>query len=271
MNEIEGVILDWAGTTIDYGCFAPVNAFLETFKGAGVDVTIEEARLPMGMLKKDHIGAMLRMPRIRTLWKEKYGRDYEENDIEDLYKSFEPLMMGSLEKHTEPLPDVLNTVAMLRNMGLKIGSTTGYTDMMMDIVIACSKVKGYMPDYVITPDKTASFGRPYPYMIFRNIEALGITAAWKTVKAGDTVMDIQEACNAGVWSVGVITGSSQLGLSLEEYSEMQETERKAARSKAKDVFIQAGADFVIENIAELPQLIKKINVLLTEDKRPNSW
>ena len=69
MNKIEGVIFDWAGTTVDFGCFAPVNVFLEIFKNAGVEVTMEEARIPMGMLKRDHIKAMLKMPRISGIWK----------------------------------------------------------------------------------------------------------------------------------------------------------------------------------------------------------
>ena len=45
---IEAVIFDWAGTTVDYGCFAPVKAFMEAFAHYGVPVTMEETRKPMG-------------------------------------------------------------------------------------------------------------------------------------------------------------------------------------------------------------------------------
>ena len=31
-NAIKAVIFDWAGTTVDYGCFAPVKGFVEGFK-----------------------------------------------------------------------------------------------------------------------------------------------------------------------------------------------------------------------------------------------
>ena len=31
-HPIEAVIFDWAGTTVDFGCFAPVQAFVEVFK-----------------------------------------------------------------------------------------------------------------------------------------------------------------------------------------------------------------------------------------------
>lgn len=57
--KIEAVIFDWAGTTVDYGCFAPVQAFIEVFKEFGMEVTMEETRKPMGMLKWDHIKTML--------------------------------------------------------------------------------------------------------------------------------------------------------------------------------------------------------------------
>lgn len=62
MKKWEAVIFDWAGTTVDYGCFAPVQAFVEVFRHFGIEPTMEEVREPMGMLKRDHIRAMLEMP-----------------------------------------------------------------------------------------------------------------------------------------------------------------------------------------------------------------
>jgi len=271
MNNLEGVIFDWAGTTIDFGCFAPVNAFLEIFKQVGVEVTVEEVRLPMGMLKRDHLRAMLQTPRISQRWEEKHGKVFEEKDIDALYKNFESLLLVSLKEYTDPLPHVLDTVSALRDRGLKIGSTTGYTDIMMDVVVPAAKEKGYAPDFVITAEATATFGRPFPYMIFRNIEALRITSPWKTIKVGDTVADLQEGYNAGVWSVGVIVGSSQMGLSLKEYNAMPEAGRQTAINKARDAFFLAGADFVIETMDELLPLLERINGLIAEGKRPHAW
>ena len=66
-EKIEAVIFDWAGTTVDYGCFAPVMAFGQVFEQFGIHVTMEEIREPMGMLKWDHIRTMLSMPRITSL------------------------------------------------------------------------------------------------------------------------------------------------------------------------------------------------------------
>ncbi len=266
MNKIKGVIFDWAGTTIDFGCFAPVHAFLQIFKAAGVEVTMEEARAPMGMLKKDHIRTILQMPRIHSMWEAIHGSCFTDKDIENLYTSFEPLLLASLTDYTEPIPEVIETVKVLREKGLKIGSTTGYTDNMMKIVTEGAKEKGYEPDFWITPDSTNSYGRPYPYMIFRNIETLKLTASWKVVKIGDTASDIKEGINAGAWSVGVVVGSSQMGMSHEEFNNLSKTEQLRAIKKTEDAFLGYGADFTIQTMKELPALIERINTLLERGK-----
>ncbi|MBU5211421.1 phosphonoacetaldehyde hydrolase [Bacillus sp. Gen3] len=270
MNKIEGVILDWAGTTVDFGCFAPVNVFIDIFKHAGVDVTMEEARAPMGLLKIDHIRAMLSMPRISHLWKERFGREFNEQDVEKLYAEFEPALMSSLAEYTDLIPEVMEAVQTLRSQGLKIGSTTGYTQSMMDVVVPNAHKKGYSPDFYITPDGTNSLGRPYPYMIYRNMEALKLSASWKVVKVGDTTSDIKEAVNAGVWSVGVIIGSSEMGLSLSEYDALSEVDQEKAISRTEQTFLQSGADFTIKTMGELPELIERINSLILEGKRPSA-
>ncbi|MGE7758789.1 phosphonoacetaldehyde hydrolase [Peribacillus sp. NPDC097895] len=270
MNKVEGIILDWAGTAVDFGCFAPVNVFVDIFKNAGLEVTMEEARAPMGMLKIDHIRAMLTMPRISSLWKEEYGRSFNEEDVEKLYAEFEPALMMSLADYTDPIPGVIETVEALRNRGLKIGSTTGYTDTMMDVVVSNALKKGYQPDFHVTPDATHSIGRPYPYMIYRNMEELKLSASWKVVKVGDTISDMQEGVNAGVWSVGVIVGSSEMGLSLNEYTSLSEFDKEIVISKTANSFMQNGADFTIKTMSELPDIIERINSLISDGKRPRT-
>ena len=54
-GPIRGIVLDWAGTTMDFGCLAPPAAFVESYRRHGVDITMEEARLPMGAHKRVHI------------------------------------------------------------------------------------------------------------------------------------------------------------------------------------------------------------------------
>lgn len=134
-----------------------------------------------------------------------------------MYALFEPKLFSILDRFSTPKPFAVETAAALREMGLKIGSTTGYTDSMMHIVAPKAARLGYAPDFWISPDGVGGRGRPDPYMIFENLKALEVPSVKNAVKVGDTVSDIREGVNAGVWSVGVIEGSSVLGLSQTEY------------------------------------------------------
>ncbi|MDO4288750.1 MAG: phosphonoacetaldehyde hydrolase [Eubacterium sp.] len=259
MKKIEAVIFDWAGTTVDYGCFAPVQAFMDVFCAFGITPTIEETRKPMGMLKRDHIRTMLRMPRINTLWQEKYSRDFTEADIDAMYAQFEAKLLGILDQYADPKPGVLETVAALREMGVKIGSTTGYTDTMMAIVSKTAAEKGYAPDCWFSPDATNHKGRPYPFMIFRNLEALEVQSVNHAVKVGDTVSDILEGKNAGVITVGVVEGSSEMALTHDEYEALSPKEKSAVSFRTAETFRQAGADYVIATLEELIPLVKALD------------
>lgn len=257
---IQAVVFDWAGTTVDYGCFAPVQAFMEAFAHHGIPVTTEETRKPMGMLKIDHIRTMLGMERIAQEWSKAYGRPSDEDDVQSVYAQFEPKLFSILNNFAAPKPYVLDAVSELRDMGLKIGSTTGYTNAMMDIVVPRAAEQGYAPDCVVTPDAVGGKGRPYPYMVFENLERLDVSAVKNAVKVGDTVSDIQEGKNAGVWTVGILEGSSVMGLSQNEFERMSAAEQNAACEQAKQIFSEAGADFILRNMSELPGLIRMLGV-----------
>lgn len=257
-TTIEGVIFDWAGTTVDFGCFAPVNVFLEIFTEAGVDATLAEAREPMGMLKIDHIRAMLRMPRIAEKWQDVHGRAYTEQDIHALYTRFETQLMITLAQYTTPIDGVLETVNWLRNHQIKIGSTTGYTKDMMDVVVVEAKKKGYAPDYLVTPTDLADVGRPYPFMIFENMRKLQLSDVRRVVKVGDTASDIQEALHAGVWAVGVVIGSSEMGVSEADFKQLTKVEQQQLIEQTRETFKRYGAHFTIDTMACLPQVIKRI-------------
>lgn len=254
MMKCEGIIFDWAGTTVDYGCFAPVQAFVEAFGVFGIEPTVEEVRKPMGMLKIDHIRTMLSMDRLKNLWIEKQGRMWTEEDVNEVYEVSEKKLLSMLEMYADPKPYVLETIRILRERGLKIGSTTGYTDEMMSIVVPKAKENGYGPDYWCSPNKVGNAGRPYPYMIFDNMQVLGLSDVRKILKVGDTVSDIKEGKNAGVISVGVIEGSSVMGLSEKEYAALTETEKREACERTRKVYQDAGADYVIQDIRDLLSL-----------------
>jgi phosphonoacetaldehyde hydrolase len=254
MRHIQAVIFDWAGTVVDFGCFAPMDALMQSFAQAGVPITAEEAREPMGLLKRDHIQAILRMERVKQAWQGRFGRYPNASDGDRLYEIFEAVLMASLHRFTDPIPGVLDVVDELRGKGLKIGSTTGYTRKMMEVVRQGAKEKGYEPDYVVASDEVRR-GRPYPDMIFQNLIGLDVHPPKSAVKVGDTVADVKEGKNAGVWSVAVVKGSSELGLTLEEMKRCPEKELEARIQEVRRKFEEAGADYVMESMEELPSVL----------------
>lgn len=261
MKHIDAVIFDWAGTTVDFGSTSPVSAFTEAFRRAGVAVTGDEVRAPMGLLKRDHIRTMLAMPRIAQLWNEVHGRAPNQDDVERVYADFEPALFAVLPKHCDIKPGVLETMNFLRTNGIKIGSTTGFTSAMMAVVVPGAKEGGYTPDSIVTADDVGGFGRPWPYMVFENMRRLGVGDVRKVVKVGDTTSDMAEAKNAGCIAVGVLEGSSMIGLDRASWDQLSEAQKTEKIKAAREVFYAAGADFVITDMNELPKLLSDIEVM----------
>lgn len=255
MKKIEAVIFDWAGTTVDYGCLAPVQAFVEAFKTFGIEPTAEEVRKPMGMLKIDHIRTMLQMPRISAAWETVCKRAWTEEDVKEVYKASEAGLMKILPEYVDIKPYVTETIADLRERGIKIGSTTGYTDAMMEIVVPAAKEGGYSPDSWFSPNAVNNMGRPYPYMIYRNMEVLKVMSVENVIKVGDTVADIKEGLNAGVCTVGIVEGSSIMGYSKPEYAALSEKDKEEACERVEAVYRNAGADYVIKDIRSLLSIL----------------
>ena len=269
-NQVEAVIFDWAGTMVDYGCFAPLDVFIEVFKKRGIEVTAEEARVPMGLLKWQHIREMCYMERIANLWKDQFGDFPRDSDVDDLYADFESMLFSILAHYCDPVPGAVELVKRLKEKGIKIGSTTGYTAEMMAIVALEARKRGYAPDLIVTADDVPA-GRPFPWMCYQNAMNLNVYPMKHIIKVGDTISDIHEGVNAGCWTVGVLKGSSELGLKELEVNTLapeilaQELDRLAKKFK------DAGAHYVVNSIGDVDKLIPEIDAhLIQGDYNPVS-
>lgn len=265
--EIQLVVFDWAGTTIDHGCLAPAGAFVASFAARGVAVTIAEARGPMGLHKKDHIRAMLRTDSVGKKWRDATGQDWTETDVEELYRDVTPRQLAAVDQYSELIPGFLDVLHTLRARKLKIAGSTGYFHAASDAVLAAAKRQGYTPDFNICADDVPA-GRPAPWMIFRCMEALGVYPPASVVKVGDTVIDIEDGLNAGCWSVGVVDSSNEIGLSAAEFAALAEDEKDSRRAEVAKRYTAAGAHATIDSLAELPALIAEFNTRLASGERP---
>lgn len=266
-GAVKAVVLDWAGTAVDFGCMGPVASFIEVFARRGVAVTTEEARKPMGLMKKDHIRAMFQSPEISGGWFDVFGREPSEGDVHEMYLELEPMMVSSVADFAEPVPGLLEAVEEFRRLGLKIGSTTGYTRPMMDVLVPEAEKRGYRPDAVVTSSDVPR-GRPAPFMIYKNAIDMGVYPMEAIVKIGDTVTDIQEGLNAGAWSIGVTRSSSGLGLTAPEVESLPAEELKERLMGVSASFLKAGAHYIVENIGQCPDIVCEINQRLAAGDRP---
>jgi len=202
-GKIKGVILDWAGTVVDCGVYSPAVAFSEVFKNEGVPITMEEAREPMGTHKKVHIYKVTQMESVRRRWFEMFGRYPNDQDVDRMYANFVPLQIACIAEHSQMITGAVDTVNFLRhNMGLKIGSTTGFTTPMMDVLKPAASDQGYTPDVYVAADQVPQ-ARPYPYMVWMNAIQLDVNPIEALVKVDDTADGVKEGTSAGCWSVGL--------------------------------------------------------------------
>ncbi|MCL2193297.1 MAG: phosphonoacetaldehyde hydrolase [Treponema sp.] len=256
--KITTIILDWAGTAVDFGSFAPVDAFMNAFAAFGIQPTLAETRAPMGLPKRAHIATMLSGERLAAQWAEKHGKAHDEADIDAVYEKFEPALFKVLKNYAAPLPGVIEAVTRIRDKGIKIGSTTGYTRAMMEVVAPIANERGYAPDCLACPEDVGGRGRPYPYMLWRNLEKLKVAHVGGVLKVGDTDADIQEGKAAGCLSVGVIAGSNVLGLTENEFEALDPRRKEELYAETRQKYFDYGADFVIDRIKDLPKLITMI-------------
>ena len=172
-GPLKAVILDWAGTTLDYGCYAPAVVFVEVFRRQNVPITIQEARVPMGAHKKVHIRQITQMSAVAERWEQVHGRSPDEQDVERMFEAFVPLQLGCLADYAVLIPGTLEALAAFRERGLKIGSTTGYTREMMEQLQGEAEARGYVPDASVCATDVPA-GRPAPWMCLQNAMYLGI-------------------------------------------------------------------------------------------------
>jgi phosphonoacetaldehyde hydrolase len=253
-SQVRAVLVDWAGTTIDYGSRAPTSVFLEIFSQSGIGITAEEARGPMGMAKREHIATLLQLTRIAKAWKEQFGQSADDADVDRLYEQFLPLQRATLANHCDLIPGVVETIDILRRAGIRIGSTTGYTRHLMDVVEPIAAEHGYAPDVVICSDEVAA-GRPAPWSNFRAAERLGVYPVSEIVVVDDTVAGIEAGRNGGMWTVAVTQTGNALGLSQAEVNALSPPELARRLAAAESQFFAAGAHYCLRSIADLPRLL----------------
>lgn len=266
-GPLQAVILDWAGTTVDYGSRAPAMVFVEAFKQHRLEITLSEAREPMGMAKKEHIRTIMRMPAVAERWQAVHGQASSEAEVEAIYETFIPLQLAALPQYAELIPGTLEAVAYFRRCGLKLGSNTGYNRDMVNILLAEARKQGYEPDSTVCASDVPA-GRPEPWMAWRNAMELRVYPPEAILKIDDTIPGIEEGLNAGMWTIGLAKTGNELGLSQAEVAALDAQTLQARLKQAYQHLYQAGAHYVVDEIGDVPAVLAEISTRLNRGEKP---
>src|SRR5262249_14379029 len=155
--------------------------------------------------------------------------------------------MEILEQHSALIPGAADITELLRSDGIKVGSTTGYTRPMLDVLVARAASAGYRPDAALCPDDVEG-GRPLPWMCLRLALLFRLSCMAAAVKVGDTVSDVEEGLNAGMWTVGVSTTGNEVGLSVADLKALPAPERTGRLAYARETLREAGAHYTIDSV-----------------------
>lgn len=265
--KLQAVIFDWAGTTVDHGSLAPVRALTQVFAAHGLAISDEQARRDMGLLKKDHIERILRSPEVTERWAQLHKRCPSPEDLDRLFAEFAPLQMQCLAEHSRLISGAAEVTARLRARGLKIGSTTGYTRSMLDLLAELAAEHGYAPDISLSPDDVGG-GRPKPWMCYRLGLEFRLPSSAACVKIGDTPVDIAEGRNAGMWTIGVSATGNEVGLSEEDLAALSDDDRARRLTHARANLLAAGAHYVVDGVAQCEGTLDEIERRLCSGDGP---
>lgn len=266
-TRLQAAILDWAGTVVDFGSFAPTQIFVEAFGEFDVQVSIEEARGPMGMGKWDHIRTLCNQPQIAERYRKAFGRTPTDDDVTAIYERFMPLQIEKIATHSALIPGALDTLTGLRQEGLKIGSCSGYPAVVMKKVVELAATNGYIADHVVATDEVPN-GRPWPAQALANVIALGIDDVAACVKVDDTVPGILEGRRAGMWTVALVCSGNALGLTYEQYQAQAPEKLDAERKRIHALFEGSRPHYLVDTINDLPEVIADINRRLAKGEMP---
>jgi phosphonoacetaldehyde hydrolase len=268
-SPIQAVIFDWAGTIVDFGSFAPTTIFVEAFRqGFNFEITLAEARIPMGLGKWDHIQQVGLLESVNARWNEKFGRPMNSDDVDTIYAAFMPLQKAKVADHAEPILDAVEVINGLKEKGIKIGSCSGYPREVMDVLSPVAADYGYKPDAIVATDDLIQGGRPAPFMALKNVIDLKVTDVKACIKVDDSAPGIFEGHNAGMWTIGLLLSGNEAGITLEEFEKADEATLETARQNAANSFKASAPHYLIDTINDLPKIIVDIERKIQQGERP---
>ncbi len=268
-GKVQGLVLDWSGTVADAYVIAPAVVFVEVFKRQGVEISMLEARGPMGLRKDLHIKALTETPEIRERWNDIKGSYPTQDDVDRMFTEFVPLQVECLPEYTGLLPGIAEVTEKMQADGIKIGVSTGFVREMVDVLLTSARQQGFNPDATVAGDEVLNGARPKPFMVYKNLDLMDVHPIQSVVKVDDTASGVGEALEAGCWGVGVSRYSNYMDIdTIAQADAMSAEELDRRNAFTADILRKTGAHYVIDSLIELPVVIDDINARLASGERP---
>jgi phosphonatase-like hydrolase len=209
MDTIALVVFDMAGTTVRDN--DTVNRCLrDALHDAGLEVTPTEVNAVMGLPKPEAI---------RILIEQSAERDRLGDRVDALHHDF----VARSVRFYESDPSVAEVCGATRvfeatkRAGIRVALNTGFSRAITDVILyRLGWRNSDLIDAVISSDEVAH-GRPHPDMIHALMKRLGVAAAARVAKVGDTPADLEEGHNAGCGMVVGVAGGTHSRAQLELY------------------------------------------------------
>ena len=197
MHELDLVVFDLAGTTVEDRGQVP-DAFTAAFAQHGIAVSAEQVKSVRGTSKRE---AVLRLIPA--------GPEQEQRAAA-VYASFRAQLAERYAREgVQPIAGTRQVFRLLREQGVRIALNTGFDRDTTGLVLAALGWAEGAVDAVVCGDDVPR-GRPAPFLIFRAMEATGVSSVHRIANVGDTASDLQAGYNAGVrWNIGVLSGAHE--------------------------------------------------------------
>lgn len=260
MSRFRAVIFDLGGTLVDKYSMTPLLSFQRVLQNHNLVCSHQTIIKDMGKEKREHISELLRTRENTERWLFRYGRKPQSSDCDKLFEEFTEIQREQTHHHLQILPETLESLRHLRDSGIKIGVTTGFSKELMDIV------RDKLSDEHIPVDEWVSStcldlpGRPAPHMIYELMRRFQITNPRSILKVDDTNVGLLEGKNAGCLTMGVARWSINMNVrSLDEIRMVEENPEvyyeKLRRSRKK--LYMTKPDYVVDSLKELRNLIER--------------
>ena len=199
-KDIKILVFDMAGTTVNEKGIV-YETLYDTMKNFGLNIKKEDISKWHGSNKYEVLNNYLTnddnmSKEIKRCIKEQLHSNFDNNLKERYFSS------SNIELIDKNLPELFDNIRM---KNIKISLNTGYSKEIQESIIKKLNMEEYIDDYVSSEEVT--FGRPYPYMIYKIMERNNIKSVNNVIKFGDTKNDVLEGLNANCTTVGVLSGA----------------------------------------------------------------